>query len=1116
MSVNEQTPLITTVHVVPRQPRYRHSTLRRFCTIALSTTLIVVVVLFLVPINWLPHHNWNDDWDDERQGPQPWASPYVHKAWPAGQRLSYSELQDILLNTPNETKAREWSEYYTSGPHLAGKNLTQALWTRERWQQFGVSDSSIATYDVYLNYPLNHRLALLESKSRKSEGRVAGITYDVRYECSMEEDVLEEDPTTGLDNRVPTFHGYSASGNVTAQYVYVNFGTHWDFEDLLKANVSLEGNIAIAKYGRGARGVKVKRAEQLGMAGIVIYSDPQEDGEITEKNGYKTYPGGPARNPSSVQRGSVLSLDLAPGDPTTVGYPSKPGVPRQDPGEVLPSIPSVPISYQDALPLLRSLNGHGPAASEFNEYWQGGGLDYLNVSYNIGPSPSSLKLHLVNQQEYVTTPIWNVIGVINGTLADEVVVLGNHRDAWVAGGAADPNSASAALNEVIRSFGVALERGWKPLRTIVFASWDGEEYGMVGSTEWVEEYLPWLSHAAVAYLNVDMSTTGPEFSAKASPVLHRAMYEATALVQSPNQTVAGQTVRDIWSGPVGGLGSGSDYTAFQDYAGVPSIHMTFKKAPNGPVYHYHSNYDSFHWMENYGDKGWRYHTTMTKIWALAAASLVDSPIIPFSARQYGKSLASYLHAVKEKASKSGTSNFMFQQVAFHNLELAVGRLKTAAMRFDQRASLLEKRIKNENIPWWRWWQKVKLQLEVKRVNDGYKYLERQFLYEEGLDGRNWYKHVVYAPGRYSGYAGATFPGLVEGLEDGNETAVEKWTMASFVLRRPFAITSALKQLPKATSPAARAFHSSPVKQQIFSQRSSTPITTTLSKSRSTFQKAFRRYDSSLQGIPNPAAGGSLGQRLLAGGAMIGGGVLAANLLFNRETREDGGMPLYERSFLNETFLHTGVGIGIIGVAASALHRSGWSYRLMAANPWVVLGGGLVFSLGTMYGTFATHPDNYLQKYALWGGFNIAQAAVLSPLLFLQPALLARAGLYTVAMMGSIAYVGATAKQEKYLYLGGPLLAGLALVAVSGFAPLVLPATAARTLMWSERIWLYGGLAVFGGFTLYDTQKILHHARMAQRGLMTKDVVNESIKLELDFLNIFIRMVQILGMQQRRK
>lgn len=181
-------------------------------------------------------------------------------------------------------------------------------------------------------------------------------------------------------------------------------------------------------------------------------------------------------------------------------------------------------------------------------------------------------------------------------------------------------------------------------------------------------------------------------------------------------------------------------------------------------------------------------------------------------------------------------------------------------------------------------------------------------------------------------------------------------MATFVLRRPFAITSALKQLPKATSPATRTFHSSPIKQQLFSQRSSTPVTSTLSKSRSTFQNAFRRYESSYQGIPNPTAGGTLGQRLLYGGAIIGGTIVAANLLFNREAREDGGMPPYERSYLNDTFLHTGLGVGIIGVAASALHRSGWSIRLMTANPWVVIGCSLAASIGTMYGTFATHPD----------------------------------------------------------------------------------------------------------------------------------------------------------------
>jgi FtsH-binding integral membrane protein len=259
------------------------------------------------------------------------------------------------------------------------------------------------------------------------------------------------------------------------------------------------------------------------------------------------------------------------------------------------------------------------------------------------------------------------------------------------------------------------------------------------------------------------------------------------------------------------------------------------------------------------------------------------------------------------------------------------------------------------------------------------------------------------------------------------------------------------------------------------------------------------------------------QKLIVGGAMFGGTLLFTNIMFNRETREDGGMPPYERSYLNDTFMHTGLGISIIGLSARAMFQSGFVYRMMATNPWIVMIGGIGLSIGTMMGTRATDPSNYVQKYGLWTAFNVTQAAFVAPLLFMAPpALIARAGLYTLAMMGSISFVGATAKQEKYLYLGGPLLAGVALVAVSGFAPLILPATAVRTLAFTENIWLYGGLAVFGGFTLYDVQKVLMHARMAERGLIPKDPVNESIGLELDFLNIFIRMVQILMMQQGKK
>ena len=293
----EQTPLITTVVVAAPRPRYSHSTIRRFCTIALGTTLVVVIILFLVPARYLPGNNTESEWAGGRHASYlPWYSPYQNKG------LSYKELTEVLLETPRPEKAREWQQYYTAGPHLAGKNLSQAEWTRDRWVDFGV-ESAVVDYDIYINYPLGHRLALLE---KADNGNTA-----VAYECSMEEDVLSEDPTTGLDNRVPTFHGYSASGNVTAQYVYVNFGTYKDFEELQHAKISLKGNIAIAKYGGIFRGLKVKRAQELGMVGVVLYTDPQEDREITEKNGYKTYPDGPARNPSSVQRGSTQFLSMS-------------------------------------------------------------------------------------------------------------------------------------------------------------------------------------------------------------------------------------------------------------------------------------------------------------------------------------------------------------------------------------------------------------------------------------------------------------------------------------------------------------------------------------------------------------------------------------------------------------------------------------------------------------------------------------------------------------------------------------------------------------------------------------------------------------------------------------
>jgi N-acetylated-alpha-linked acidic dipeptidase len=429
-------------------------------------------------------------------------------------------------------------------------------------------------------------------------------------------------------------------------------------------------------------------------------------------------------------------------------------------------------------------------------------LKYKGVEYNIGPSPDNLVLNLVNEQEYVTTPLWNVIGVINGTLADEVIVIGNHRDAWIAGGAGDPNSGSAALNEVIRSYGVALSKGWKPLRTIVFASWDGEEYGLIGSTEWVEEYLPWLNFANVAYVNVDVGTTGPIFGASASPLLNHLLYEVADLVPSPNQTIKGQTIGDLWDKKINTMGSGSDFTAFQDFAGIASIDMGFGQdgnAPGGPpVYHYHSNYDSYYWMNTYGDPGFHYHAAISKMWALFTAKLAETPVIPLNATDYAIAIEGYISKVESTLDRviDGTSTAEEDEEARHRPTTLVSQhkgdmhaLKTTFKHLHQVASKLLSSAQahdawaadlatqaGENLPWWKWISKLKLIYNIRKVNTKYKYLERQFLYAEGLDGRPWFKHVIFAPGLWTGYAGAVFPGLVEAIEAGDFEAAGKWSI----------------------------------------------------------------------------------------------------------------------------------------------------------------------------------------------------------------------------------------------------------------------------------------------------------------------------------------------------
>lgn len=458
-------------------------------------------------------------------------------------------------------------------------------------------------------------------------------------------------------------------------------------------------------------------------------------------------------------------------------------MPRLSPEDSTPQIPSIPISYADALPILKSLNGHGPKPSDLNKWWQQNlGLRYKGVEYNVGPSPDNLVLNLYNQQNYTTTPVWNVLGVINGTLPNEVIVIGNHRDAWMIGGAGDPNSGSSVLNEVVRSFGKALEKGWKPLRTIVFASWDAEEYGLIGSTEWVEEYLPWLRDANVAYLNVDVGVSGPHFKVSAAPLLHDVLRKVTEIVPSPNQTNSGQTVADTWDGKISTMGSGSDFTAFQDHAGIASLDMGFKGGAE-TAYQYHSNYDSFYWMSHFGDPGFVYHRTMSQLLNILIAELSNTAVLQFYAATYADELDRYLDKV-ENALEAGhpTADFSTEEDAIsvlrgvdtgsgekgdistfrahlHRLRSSVSDMRRRAVKVDEEAQWCRERVE-EGIPWWKFWERIRLGILLTRSNLRYKRLERAFLYEGGLDGRNWFKHVVFAPGLWTGYSGGEFSSLI--------------------------------------------------------------------------------------------------------------------------------------------------------------------------------------------------------------------------------------------------------------------------------------------------------------------------------------------------------------------
>jgi N-acetylated-alpha-linked acidic dipeptidase len=487
------------------------------------------------------------------------------------------------------------------------------------------------------------------------------------------------------------------------------------------------------------------------------------------------YPDGPMRPPSGIQRGSVQFLSLGPGDPQTPGYASSPSAKRipRDKLEGIPKIPSLPLSYGEAEKILRVIAGPGVP-----EQWQGG----LPFAYHLGPGPAKIEIDV--EMDYAVRPIWNVLGRIRGSAEpDRWIILGNHRDAWTYG-AVDPNSGTASFLETARGLGAALKAGWKPRRTVLLASWDAEEYGLVGSTEWGEGLAADLSRNAVAYVNLDSSVTGPELEVEGIPSLRNLLMEAADDLPDP---VRGKSVGELWrskrrgewngeepicpSEPeksfepaLGPLGSGSDYTVFLDHLGIASLSFSF----NGPYGVYHSTLDNFFWMKRFGDPDFLYHAVAARLFGLLAMRLGSADVVPLRYVPYAEALQDQLDALRrqavlERRKAAGAE----KPPAKPPLAADFQPILAALQAFRRSAEALDAAL--DGLPG----RSRPAPAALSRLNDAVVQVEREFLSPEGISGRPWYRHVLYAPGLTTGYAAWPFPGLTLAIKEHDRTTWDK-------------------------------------------------------------------------------------------------------------------------------------------------------------------------------------------------------------------------------------------------------------------------------------------------------------------------------------------------------
>lgn len=610
--------------------------------------------------------------------------------------------------------------------------------------------------------------------------RVLEMTSPTSYKAILKEPRISEDPDSGQKGQLPTYNAYSADGDVSGELVFVNYGLPDDYKELDKMGIDVKGKIVIAKYGHSWRGTKPKVAQEHGAIGCIIYSDPMDDGYFEGD----VYPKGAFKNEYGVQRGSVMDMVIYPGDPLTPGIGATKDAKRYDRNEApnLLKIPVLPISYHDATPLLKALEG--PVVPNG---WQGG----LPFAYHIGPGKTKVRLRVEFNWDIV--PCYNVIAKIKGSkYPDEWIIRGNHQDAWV-NGAADPISGLSAMLEEAKSIGNLLKTGWKPDRTLVYCSWDGEEPGLLGSTEWLETHQKELQQKAVVYINSDNNERGFLY-AQGSHALEPLMDGIAKTVIDPQTNVSifdrkraasaifadnTSTKEDKMnetSLKLGAMGSGSDYSAFIQHAGIPALNLGFGGEGNGGEYH--SIYDTYHHFTTFKDPGLKYEVTLAQTAGRAVLRLANADVLPFDFSHLYKTINGYADELEKLLNDSrkstqleneliATNAYQLAQDPAKNLMVPKAKSEVPFLDFSPLQNALANLKRDADSLQIAYQKNISDKKANPSFNQSLYRAEQQLLNKEGLPRRDWYKHTIYAPGFYTGYGVKTMPGIREAIEQRN-------------------------------------------------------------------------------------------------------------------------------------------------------------------------------------------------------------------------------------------------------------------------------------------------------------------------------------------------------------